>query len=42
MHEDFRGMNVCRACDYIALRFPCSTATLQEKAALDALSFDLE
>jgi hypothetical protein len=42
MHEGFRGLRICRACDYIALRWPCSTATLEQAAVIDALSFDLE
>ncbi len=39
MHEELAGVRRCRACDYIANRFPCSTATLRDEAVLDALSF---
>jgi hypothetical protein len=41
MHELFRGLRVCRACDYIALRWPCSTARVRDEALLESLSFDL-
>jgi hypothetical protein len=42
MHELFRGLRVCRACNYIALRWPCSTTTMQERSVIDALTFRLE
>jgi len=42
MHEQFRGLRICRACDYIALRFPCSTKRVEEEAVIESLSFDLE
>jgi hypothetical protein len=42
MHEELKGVRRCRACDWIALRFPCSSETLRVEAALDALHFDVE
>ena len=40
MHELFQGMRICRACDWIALFFPCSTAQMKINSKLDALYFD--
>jgi ribosomal protein L37AE/L43A len=42
MHEDFNGVWKCRACDYIAYRFPCSTARLMDENVLTGLSFDVD
>src|SRR5271166_215705 len=42
MHEHFNGVRRCRACDYIALRFPCSSETLRAEKTLDALTFDVD
>jgi len=41
MHERVNGIRRCRACDYIALRFPCSTETLRAEKVLDSLAFDV-
>ncbi len=42
MHEHLNGIARCRACDYIALRFPCSTETLRGEQVLDSLAFDVD
>jgi hypothetical protein len=42
MHEKFNRVLRCRACDYIAYRFPCSTARLQDEAVLTNLQFDVD
>ena len=42
MHEMLKGVLRGRACDYIALRFPCSSETLRAEAVLDSLSFENE
>jgi hypothetical protein len=47
MHESLDGrVNIgdlrrCRVCDYIAYRFPCSTATIRDEAVLGSLNFDI-
>jgi hypothetical protein len=41
LHEAFDGVQRCRACDYIAYRFPCSTARLRDEAVLTGLSFEV-
>jgi hypothetical protein len=42
MHELSRGMLMCRACNYIGPRWPCSPAILKEEAVLAALNFERE
>ncbi len=47
MHESLDGrvkpgdLRRCRVCDYIAYRFPCSTATIRDEAVLGSLHFEL-
>lgn len=42
MHEMLNGLLMCRACNYIALRFPCSPKTLEDEAKLAGLKFDFD
>jgi hypothetical protein len=41
VHEVFRGLRYCRACEWIGQVWPCSTRTLELQKTLDALSFEL-
>jgi hypothetical protein len=40
MHERYKGSRACRACNWIALRWPCSWATIEAESVLDSLTFD--
>lgn len=40
MHEVFAGVQMCRACTYIAIRWPCSLTRLKEEAVLESLAFE--
>jgi hypothetical protein len=40
MHERYKGSRACRACNWIALRWPCSWATIEAESVLDSLTFE--